>query len=225
MTEEIQSTSIGTFLDDLSSKSATPGGGAVAAITGAQAAALISMVCQFSVENPGIESIARQAEEARVKFLKLADKDSAAFKLVMSAFKQPKDANNRKEKIQSALVQAAEAPRLMLRLASTLAESTSVLLERGNKNLITDTGIAAILIEATVDSAELNIMINLKSINNKNYKQEVMSEIGMCRQKIKRLNKEYIEPSTQLKVKITCQHLEFCYTKSDSTYSLYTLVL
>ena len=71
VTEEIQSISIATFLDDLSSKNATPGGGAVAAITGAQAAALISMVCAFSVENPELESIARQAEEARVKFLKL----------------------------------------------------------------------------------------------------------------------------------------------------------
>jgi formiminotetrahydrofolate cyclodeaminase len=187
VTEEIRSNSIATFLDDLSSKSSTPGGGAVAAITGAQAAALISMVCQFSGENPALDLIAGQAEKARVTFLKLADEDSAAFKLVMSAFKQPKDAINRKEKIQSALIQAAEAPRSMLRLASTLVESTSELLEKGNKNLITDTGIAAILIEATVDSAELNIMINLKSINDENYKQEVMSEIGMCRQKIKRL--------------------------------------
>jgi formiminotetrahydrofolate cyclodeaminase len=192
VTEAIQSISIATFLDDLSSKNATPGGGAVAAITGAQAAALISMVCEFSVESPELESIARQAGQARVTFLKLADKDSAAFKLVMSAFKQPKDANNRKEKIQSALVQAAEAPRSMLRLASTLVASTSELLQKGSKNLITDTGIAAILIEATVDSAELNIMINLKSINDENYKQEVMSEIGMCRQKIKRL-KEVID--------------------------------
>jgi formiminotetrahydrofolate cyclodeaminase len=187
VTEEIQGNSIVTFLDDLSSKSPTPGGGAVAAITGAQAAALISMVCQFSDETPGLSLIAGQAEKARVTFLKLADEDSAAFKLVMSAFKQPKDANNRKEKIQSALIQAAEAPRSMLRLASTLVEGTSELLEKGNKNLVTDTGIAAILIEATVDSAELNIMINLKSINDENYKQEVMSEIGMCRQKIKRL--------------------------------------
>ena len=186
-TEAIQSNSIATFLDDLSSKSSTPGGGAVAAITGAQAAALISMVCEFSDEDPGLEAIARKAEEARVRFLELADEDSAAFNRVMSAFKQPKGANNRKEKIQSALIQAAEAPRSMLRLASTLVESTSELLQKGNKNLITDTGIAAILTEATVDSAELNIMINLKSINDDNYKQEVMSEIGMCRQKIKHL--------------------------------------
>ena len=110
----------------------------------------------------------------------------------MSAFKQPKDASNRKDKIQSALIQAAEAPRAMLRLACTLVESTSELLQKGNKNLVTDTGIAAILLEATVDSAELNIMINLKSINDENYKQEVMSEIGMCRHKIKRL-KEIVD--------------------------------
>ena len=187
VTEEIQGNSIATFLDDLSSRSPTPGGGAVAAITGAQAAALISMVCQFSSENPELKSIARQAEDARATFLKLADEDSAAFKLVMSAFKQPKDANNRKEKIQAALIKAAEAPRLMMRLASTLVECTSELLEKGNKNLITDTAIAAILIEATVDSAELNVMINLKSINDENYKQELVSEIGMCRHKIKRL--------------------------------------
>jgi len=187
VTEEVKDNSIVTFLDDLASRSATPGGGAVAAITGAQAAALISMVCQFSGEIPGFDLIAAQAEKARMTFLKLADEDSAAFKLVMSAFKQPKDANNRKEKIQSALIQAAQAPRSMLKLASTLVESTSELLQKGNKNLITDTGIAAILIEATIDSAELNIMINLKSINDENYRQEVMSEIGMCRQKIKHL--------------------------------------
>lgn len=191
-----------TFLDSLSAKTSTPGGGAVAAITGAQAAALISMVCQFSGDDPALNLIAEQAGSARATFLRLAEEDVTAFRLVMSAFKQPKDVSNRNDNIQAALIQAAQAPRMMLNLACTLVESTFELLKSGNKNLITDTGIAAILIEATVDSAELNIMINLKSIDDKKYIQEVIAEIKMCKQQVKRLVKitdairEFLKPDS-----------------------------
>ncbi len=197
--QAIQNETLAEYLDVLSAKTSTPGGGAVAAITGAQAAALISMVCQFSDNDPELILIAGQAEKARITFLELADQDSAAFSLVMSAFKQPKDASNRKKNIQSALVRAAEPPRAMLNLASTLAEGIVKLLEKANKKLITDTGIAAILIEATVDSAEMNVLINLKSINDETYHQDVLSEITMCRQSVKDLKKVTEEIRESLK--------------------------
>lgn len=182
MAQEIENLSVSTFLESVSAETSTPGGGAVAAITGAQAAALISMVCRFSGDEAQFIPISENADRARVAFLQLAEMDIQAFKLVMASYKQSKDTSNRQKNIQSALTQAIEAPRMMLKLAASLVESIFLLQSSGNSNLITDTGIAAILIEATIHSAELNILVNLKSILDNNYKQEVLAEIKTSKQ-------------------------------------------
>jgi formiminotetrahydrofolate cyclodeaminase len=95
--------SLQSYLDKLSSSAATPGGGAVAAVTGAQAAALISMVCNLtkgktkesasdSAEalKKEIQAINNRAEQARGQFDQLADDDIEGFNQVMAAYKLPR---------------------------------------------------------------------------------------------------------------------------------------
>ena len=100
--------SLQSYLDKLSSSAATPGGGAVAALTGAQAAALISMVCNLTKsktkraasnsadddanDKPNdqakeIQAINKRAEQARAQFDQLADDDIEGFTAVMTAYK------------------------------------------------------------------------------------------------------------------------------------------
>ena len=123
------------FLDSLAARTPAPGGGAVAAITGAQAAALISMVSGFTTQTDEIVKINQRAKEARLNFVQLVQQDISAFEELMSAFKVKKGITNREETIQAALTGAAEAPRKMMLLANTLVDDASTLLKDGNKNL------------------------------------------------------------------------------------------
>ena len=189
MSINLQINSIESFLDSVAAKTSTPGGGAVASITGAQGCALISMVCQFSTNFEEAKQMDNRAQQARASFLNLARADTEAFNLVMAAYRLPKNEPGREENIQSSLLRAAEAPRAMMVLANTLVDDTLTLIQRGNRNLITDTGMAAILIEATIRSCELNILVNLKSINDESYKTEVISEIMECKSRLKELER------------------------------------
>lgn len=189
MSMNLESNSIKTFLDSLAAKTSTPGGGAVAAVTGAQGSALISMVCQFSTKFEGAAIMDSRAQQARASFLDLAHADVEAFDAVMAAYRLPKNEPGRDQCIQSSLLQAAEAPRAMMELANSLIDDVLTLSQRGNKNLITDTGMAAVLIETTIRSAEFNILVNLKSISDETYKTDVTREIMACRSRLKELQR------------------------------------
>ena len=183
----LQTNSIQTFLDCLAAKTSTPGGGTAAAITGAQGSALISMVCQFSTNFEGATRMDHRAQQARASFLDLAQSDIEAFDTVMAAYRLPKNKPEREQNIQSSLLQAAEAPRATMALANSLIDDVLTLSQRGNKNLVTDTGMAAILIEATIRSAEFNILINLKGISDESYVTDVTAEIMTCTSRLKYL--------------------------------------
>jgi formiminotetrahydrofolate cyclodeaminase len=170
------------FLDSLAARTSTPGGGAVTAITGAQAAALISMVSRFTSQTDEMTQIIQRAEEARAKFLQLVKRDISAFENLMLAFKTKKETKGRTEIIQAALIEAADAPRAMMLQANSLIDDTSILSRDGNQNLITDTAMVAVLLKAAIESAEYNILINLKSIKNQGYIEEAHADIESCRQ-------------------------------------------
>jgi methenyltetrahydrofolate cyclohydrolase len=200
MSNSLREANIESFLDSLASETPTPGGGAVAALTGAHAAALISMVCHFSKNFKGAVQIDERARQARTSFLDLAQEDIEAFNSVMAALKSEKDVARRKHNIQSSLRRAAEAPRTMIKLASSLVGDALTLLQMGNSNLITDTGMIAILIEATIRSAELNILVNLKSIDDDSYRSEVTSEIMKYKAELKDLGRVTAEIRQSLQI-------------------------
>ena len=183
MTDE----TINEFLDSLAARTSTPGGGAVAATTGAQAAALIAMVSRFTTQTDEMEQITEKAEKARSIFLQLMERDITAFENLMMAYKTKKETMGRTEIIQEALVETAAAPRAIMVLADSLIDDTSLLSRNGNQNLITDTAMVAVLLKATIESAEYNILINLKSIKSQEYIKEATADIQSCRQNIAHL--------------------------------------
>jgi formiminotetrahydrofolate cyclodeaminase len=174
--------SLDTYLAELASKASTPGGGAVAAVTGAQAAALISMVCHLTKDGgDDLTKIRSRSESARIAFIKLGEADIAGFDLVMMAYKLPGKSQTEKEirqaALQPALLAAASAPLSMLELAASLVTDIQVLVKTGNPNLITDVGIAALLIPATVQAATMNVLINLRSMKDASFKQAALASI------------------------------------------------
>ncbi|HIG40007.1 MAG: cyclodeaminase/cyclohydrolase family protein [bacterium] len=173
---------IQAYLDALASKASTPGGGAVAAMTGAQAAALISMVCNLTKDKDHeLKPVTNRSELARIRFIELGEADIAGFERVMNAYRLPRQSASEKAtqqaSLQSALLSAASAPLETLTLASSLVPDIQLLEQIGNPNLITDVGIAALLIPATIQAAQVNVLINLVSMKDENFKQNARKKI------------------------------------------------
>jgi formiminotetrahydrofolate cyclodeaminase len=87
---------VASYLDKLASVAPAPGGGAVAALHAAQAAALVRMVCNLSVGaerfaavEPTMRRVLAEAARLQQEVLALADEDAAAFTAVTTAYRLP----------------------------------------------------------------------------------------------------------------------------------------
>ncbi len=178
--------SIKKYLDDLSAKLPAPGGGSVAALTGALSASLVCMVCNFTIGNPKFTSsevggILSSVNEIRVELSKLIDEDVKVYSKVSLVYKLPRNSGEEKAKreiaIQKALKEAMNVPFRILKLSYGLVEKSNHLIEIGNTGLITDTGMAAILGYSAMESARLNVEINLAGIKDEGFKAKIRSEM------------------------------------------------
>ncbi|MBN1859917.1 MAG: cyclodeaminase/cyclohydrolase family protein [Candidatus Thermoplasmatota archaeon] len=176
------------FLDELASSSPAPGGGSVAALSGALGAALSSMVCNLTRGKQGydavqddIEEIFRKSEELRGDLTELIDKDTEAFNEVMKAIKMPKETeeqkNYRKNALQTAFKYAAEVPLETARKCVQILDVARVVAEKGNTNSISDAAVSALMAQTGVQAAMLNVRINLGSIKDPDYVQHVSTEL------------------------------------------------
>jgi formiminotetrahydrofolate cyclodeaminase len=165
-------TTLNDFLSELSSDSPTPGGGSVAALSGALAAALASMVANLTVGKKKyadvqgeIEAVLAKTEGLRLELTQLMDEDAAAFDKVMVAMKLPKETDEEKaartEAMQAALVDAAMVPLAVMEKCVEVIGLAQVAAEKGNKNAVSDAGVAALMGRAGAHAAKLNVMINL----------------------------------------------------------------
>ncbi|WP_433561109.1 cyclodeaminase/cyclohydrolase family protein [Nocardia sp. CA-151230] len=163
------------YLGELAAKVPAPGGGAVAALHAAQGAALVAMVARYTTrakdaENrPVIDRIIAAADVARERSLALADADAAAFTAVGAAYKLPKESEAeqaaRGEAITAALLQAARVPAAVVAEADEIVSLATELLPIGNPNVVTDIGAAADCARSAAASSQLNIAINVTSLD------------------------------------------------------------
>ncbi len=163
------------FLDSLASKSPTPGGGSVAALSGSLAAGLLSMVANLTLASKKyesaheeIKSILKETESLRQELYELIEEDAKAYNKVMSAYKI-KD----QIQIQEALKIAAKTPLKTAETALKLLPLLKTLEEKGNQNASSDCGVAKHLIETAIKGALLNVRINLKYIEDTNLSKQL----------------------------------------------------
>ncbi len=161
--------SLKEFNSKLASDSPTPGGGSVAGLSAALGASLSSMVVHLTKEGD-LGKYEDELADHRAFALELIDKDALSFNKVMDAFKMDKDtdeaAQKRKEAIQSALYEASLTPMETIKLAKDVLEITEEVARKGNKNAISDAGVAALMALASVKSAAYNVYINTASLND-----------------------------------------------------------
>jgi len=179
---------IRNFLDELASNSPTPGGGSVAALAGALGAALISMVGNLTVGKKKYEDIEEDikriissSEKLRYELSKLIEEDVKVFNNFMSTYKMPKETEDEKrlraEKIQESLIKAAKVPLKVAYKCLDILSLSKEVAEKGNINVVSDAGVAVLMAEAALESAILNVKINLGMIKDEKARTELSSSI------------------------------------------------
>lgn len=188
MSEHILDQTTQQFLDTLASSAPTPGGGSVAAVTGAMAAGLLTMVCDLTIgkktyaEFEGEANVIRErAEAARATLQQLAEDDVAVFGRLSAAYKLPKttdaDAASRRAAIQTVTRQATEVPLRMARTLVDLVPLCAPLARHGSRLAVSDVGVAAHLIKAAVPAALLNVEINLAVLEDQLFVREAQATV------------------------------------------------
>ena len=180
--------SIKEFLAKTASNSPVPGGGSIAALSAAIAASLSEMVAHLTIGKKDYEAleeemqgIAKDALQYRERLIRYIDKDSDAYNDVMAAFKLPKgteqERNNREGAIQEALINATLVPLDVARDAFKIIELAGKVVKQGNKNAVTDAAVAVMMARTAALSALYNVKINLASIKDTNFVEEIREEI------------------------------------------------
>ena len=156
----------------LASDAPTPGGGTAAALAGAMGASLAEMVAaltvakeKYAASHEAVRPIGIAAARTRENLLRLAQEDSDSYDAVVAARRLPKetdeDRSTRTRRMSEANRTAAEVPMRTAREAAGLLAAIPELAEKGNPNAASDAGAAALLLEAAVQGALLNVAINL----------------------------------------------------------------
>jgi glutamate formiminotransferase / formiminotetrahydrofolate cyclodeaminase len=163
------------FVDELSTDSPAPGGGSVAALSAAQAAALVAMVGNLTVGKKGyeavhgrVEAIAEQAQGLKDALLEAMDRDTAAFDRVVAASGLPKATGVQRQArdlaIAEATREATRVPLTVLELSTQVIDLAAEVGAIGNQNSLSDAGVAVLCASAGAEGAYYNVLINLAAL-------------------------------------------------------------
>ena len=188
------SETIESFLEHIAAPTPTPGGGTVSAVAGAMGVALSRMAASLAVGKPGYEAvqsdlaaIEAQGKALQQRFLDLAAEDARAYEGVVEAMRRPKgtDAEKaaRKAGMQEAFKRATDVPLETMRAALEALELSRLAADKGNKNAVSDAGVAALLAEAALRGAALNVRINLAAISDRAWRDGKVAELDALLQK------------------------------------------
>lgn len=175
------------YFDELSTDSPAPGGGSAAAVSGAQAAALISMVANLTHGKKGYEDHWEDMEKVAVCAQKLKDelnasidRDTDAFNAFMAASRLPKKSDEEKaaraKAIEEATLEAIEVPLSVIRNMVKVMDLASVTADKGNRNSISDVSTAAAQARAAAEGARDNVMINVPGLADKKRGKALLDE-------------------------------------------------
>jgi len=183
------------FIDELSMDSPAPGGGSVAALCGSLSAALSSMVANLTVGKEGHEKVfsmmkdlAIKAQKIKDELLQAVDADTKAFNKVIAAFRLPRateeQVRERAEAIEQANKEATLVPLSVLEKSVELIELAHRAASYGNRNSISDAGVAGLVARAAGLGAFYNVKINISNIKEKDFKTKTLESAEKLRRKL-----------------------------------------
>jgi glutamate formiminotransferase/formiminotetrahydrofolate cyclodeaminase len=168
------------FIDEVSRDSAAPGGGSVAALSGALGAALGTMVANLSISKSGFEkeqnklsNIAQKGQNIKDKLTQAIDEDTSAFDQVIKAMRMPKDTEDEKEtrniEMQKGYQIATLVPLNTVENCKEALEICHDISKIMDDSMASDVGSGAWMANAGAISAAYNVRINIKSIDDKKF--------------------------------------------------------
>lgn len=177
---------VNDFVDEVSRESPAPGGGSIAALSGALGASLSSMVSNLTAYNRGSEDVddilneaADKAQQIKFELVKAVDDDTNAFNAYMEAMRLPKKTEEQKQKRQEAmqegLKQAVQIPLNTARQSLAAIKVANTVGQYGNPASITDVGVGAQSAYTGVIGGIYNVLINLPGIKDEEFKNEMKS--------------------------------------------------
>jgi formiminotetrahydrofolate cyclodeaminase len=169
--------SVDELVARLASDAPVPGGGSASALAGSLAAALVHMVVELTAgrseaagDEAALVEIRVSAASLQSELTRLVDADAAAYASVMAARRLPRDSDlerdARRVQLEAAIREATRAPLATARHASDVLELAERMAPIGNRNAVSDIGVAALLAAAAIRGAILNVRINLPYVTN-----------------------------------------------------------
>jgi len=167
--------SLPELLDEVASSAPTPGGGSAAALAGSLAGALSSMVARLTIgkakyaeHEARMREVEVSAEALRRELFDLVAEDARAYEGFLAAARMsqrtPEEVASRAQAMLEAAKTAARVP-LQTAVACVRAlELTLAVASVGNKNAVSDAGVAAWLARSGAEGGALNVRINLKDL-------------------------------------------------------------
>ena len=196
------------FLNKVAGDDPVPGGGSIAALNGAVASALTAMVAGLTIGKKGYEDHAELMEHIRSLaidrkevFIADVDRDSEAYTKVFDCFRMPKTTDEEKSArsaaIQEATKFAALVPMQVARNAYKLMEIVADVARLGNKNAVTDACVAMMSARAAVLGALMNVRINLGSLKDISFVEQLQKEADQLQQQACIKEKELLDAVNQ----------------------------
>lgn len=176
------------FLYDLASSEPTPGGGSVAALAGALAASLATMVGRLTLNRKKYADVEEEVlklidelEPAIGQFNNDVKRDAEAYASVMAAYRMPKETEAeqviRNNAIEGASLYAIRVPLEVSSRAMSILPAIKRIAEIGNRNAITDAAVAALCCQTAIIGANLNVVVNLSEMKDKELAAKLEKEM------------------------------------------------
>jgi len=168
MSAPLATLTVREFVERLSERSPVPGGGSVAALTLAQAAATAAMVVEYSLGKASLAQHQTFLVEAKSKLAMLRERglslmrlDGERYAVLNDAMRRPKDDASRAAAVHSAALGAVEPPLEVIDAARAVLELVVELVARTAPMLRSDLGVAGALGLAAADGGAWNVQANL----------------------------------------------------------------
>jgi glutamate formiminotransferase len=175
------------FVEQVASPEPLPGGGSVAALSGALGVALGQMAIDISRTKKSYQQHAERYSDAlsrltvyRTTLLDLVDADIAAYTSVISAYSIPRNSPGREASIQSALIHATEIPS---RTATIAGEALRVLEDLRPviyPNVASDLIVGLQMLRSAVVGGITNVRVNLQNVKDEEVRlhfEDVIREV------------------------------------------------
>ena len=195
--EQMQQMTLADFTQELSGNAPVPGGGGTAALCGALAASLSSMVASLTVGKKKYEAVRedmnaliRDAGRLREEFLNLIDEDAEAFKPLAAAYRLPQGTEEEKAArryvMEQALRHAAESPLRILEKTRETLTLVRTAARKGSVIAVSDAGCSAAILEAAARSAALNVTVNTRLMGDhetaRRLEQQAQEVLAECQE-------------------------------------------